>query len=167
MPAFRSLGPKWADRLAPNQLMQRITACRNSSKSSPLRRASYFFCTIHFLIKVCLVKLNESSVYISQLHDYLVGHPAPTWILASRLFCLTTSPSVSMSRSLYPQHATSPPCSASCPTPLVNISWTGLLGIYNPSRLTPENYPLQLDYHPLPCTRSGKRRSMRLKLSPH
>ncbi len=32
-------------------------------------------------VAACLVKLNEQHVYMSQLHDYLVEHPALTWIL--------------------------------------------------------------------------------------
>jgi hypothetical protein len=32
-------------------------------------------------VAACLVKLNEQFVYMSQLHDYLVEHPALTWVL--------------------------------------------------------------------------------------
>jgi hypothetical protein len=32
-------------------------------------------------VAACLVKLNEQHVYMSQLRDYLVEHPALTWVL--------------------------------------------------------------------------------------
>ncbi len=32
-------------------------------------------------VATCLVKLNEQHIYMPQLRDYLVEHPALTWVL--------------------------------------------------------------------------------------
>jgi len=52
-------------------------------------------------VAACLVKLNEQFVYMSQLHDYLLEHPALTWVLGfpllpSRPSIWCTSPQASL-----------------------------------------------------------------------